>query len=195
MSIRAASLASPVSVLARDGALVILFANLTAIAARIAIHLPFSPVPITGQTLLVLLAGAALGSRRGVASQLVYLIEGSAGLPVFAGGTAGLAVVLGPTGGYLIGFAAAAGLVGWLVERGLGRRVVTTIGTMLLGSMVVYLFGVAWLGHFVPGGLAGALAQGVLPFLPGDLLKSLIAAGVVPSARWTIGQVTAPRSG
>jgi biotin transport system substrate-specific component len=186
MSIRARTRANPLSTLAVDLALVFLFANLTAVAGRIAVNLPFSPVPITGQTLIVLLAGAALGSRGGAASQLAYLAEGAIGLPVFAGGAAGIGVIVGPTGGYLIGFVAAAGVVGWLVERGALRSALTSVAAMLAGSVVVYLFGIAWLSHFVPGGLAVLLAQGALPFLPGDVLKSLIAAGVVPSARWTI---------
>lgn len=189
MSVPARALARPISRAAMtDVALVLLFANLTAVAGRIAVTLPFSPVPISAQTLIVLLAGAALGSRRGVASQLAYLVEGALGLPVFAGGTAGLVVLIGPTGGYLIGFVAAAGVVGWLVERGALRHAATSVATMCAGSIVVYVFGVAWLSHLVPGGAAAVIVQGVLPFLPGDLLKSLIAAGVVPSARWTIGR-------
>jgi len=193
MSVRVRTVARPLSSLAVDVALVLLFANLTAVAGRIAVNLPFSPVPITGQTLIVLLAGAALGSWRGAASQLAYLVEGVVGLPVFAGGTAGLVVLLGPTGGYLIGFVATAGIVGWLVERGASRNGFASVATMLLGSAVVYLFGATWLSLFVPGGLAVVFAQGVLPFLPGDVVKSLIAAGVVPSARWTISRWTGDR--
>ncbi|HLH73424.1 MAG TPA: biotin transporter BioY [Chloroflexota bacterium] len=169
-----------------DVILILLFANLTAVAARIAVYLPFSPVPITAQTLLVLLAGAALGPRRGAASQVAYIAEGVAGLPVFAGGNAGLAVLLGPTGGYLIGFVACAALVGWLGERRGLRSPLATFIVMLLGSALIYPFGAVWLSRVVPGGLSVAIAQGVLPFLPGDALKSAIAAGVVPSARWTI---------
>jgi len=188
MLVRAHGVARPFSALASDVILVLLFANLTAVAGRIAVDLPFSPVPITGQTLIVLLAGAALGWRRGAASQIAYLAEGAVGLPVFAGGTAGALVMIGPTGGYLIGFVAAAAVVGWLIERGSSRHPLTSVATMLVGSAVVYVFGVAWLSHLIPGGPSVALAQGVLPFIPGDVLKSLIAAGVVPSARWTIAR-------
>ncbi len=188
MASRVRTMTSPLAALAVGVVAVLLFANLTAVAGRIAINLPFSPVPITGQTLMVLLSGAALGSRRGAASQIAYLLEGIIGLPVFAGGTSGIGVLLGPTGGYLIGFVACAGLVGWLVERGLCRNAVTGVLTMLAGSALVYVFGAAWLGHFLSGGLPAVLVQGVLPFLPGDVLKSLIAAGVVPSARWTLAR-------
>jgi biotin transport system substrate-specific component len=190
MASRVRTMTNPLAALAVDVVTVLLFANLTAIAGRIAVNLPFSPVPITGQTLMVLLAGAALGSRRGAASQVAYLLEGVIGLPVFAGGTSGIGVLLGPTGGYLIGFVACAGFVGWLVERGLCRNAVTGVLTMLAGSVLVYVFGAAWLGHFVSGGIQSVLVQGVLPFLPGDVLKSLIAAGVVPSARWTLSRWT-----
>lgn len=188
MSVRAHHVARPFSALASDVILVLLFANLTAVAGRIAVDLPFSPVPITGQTLIVLLAGAALGWRRGAASQIAYLAEGAVGMPVFAGGSAGVLVLIGPTGGYLIGFIASAAVVGWLVERGAARRAATGVATMLFGSAVVYLFGATWLSHLIPGGASTALVQGVLPFIPGDALKSLIAAGVVPSARWTIAR-------
>lgn len=188
MSVRVHGVARPFSALASDVILVLLFANLTAVAGRVAIDLPFSPVPITGQTLIVLLAGAALGCRRGAASQIAYLAEGAVGLPVFAGGTGGALALIGPTGGYLIGFVAAAAVVGWLIERGSSRHALASVATMLVGSAVVYVFGVAWLSHLIPGGTSVALAQGVFPFIPGDVLKSLIAAGVVPSARWTIAR-------
>jgi len=180
----------PVVAAAVDGVLILLFANLTALGAWISIPLPFSPVPITGQTLMVLLAGAILGSRRGAASQLTYLVEGAAGLPVFAGGTAGVVRIVGPTGGYLIGFIVAAALVGWLYEHGASRRPLMGVGAMLVGNVVIYLLGVIWLTRFVGGDPRVALVQGVLPFIPGDILKSLLAAGVIPSARWTLGRWT-----
>lgn len=188
MVVRARTMASPLAALAVDVVAVLLFANLTAVAGRIDVTLPFSPVPITGQTLIVLLAGAALGSRRGAASQVAYLLEGVGGLPVFAHGTSGAGVLLGPTGGYLIGFVACAGLVGWLAERGLCRNAMVSVLTMLAASALVYVFGVAWLAHFLSGGPQAVLIQGVLPFIPGDVLKSLIAAGVVPSAHWTLSR-------
>lgn len=164
-------------VLVRDLLLVLAFASFTALAARIALPLPFTPVPITGQTLAVLLSGVLLGSRRGALAQLAYLAQGAAGLPVFAGGRAGLGVLLGPTGGYLVGFVLAAGLVGWLAERGWRLHTGRLFVALLLGNLVIYLCGAPWLARFVPD----PLGQGVLPFIPGDLVKIAIAAGVVPS--------------
>ncbi len=109
-----------------DAALILGASLLIALSARIAVPVPFSPAPITGQTLAVLLVGALLGSRRGALSVLAYLAEGAMGLPVFAGGGAGILWLLGPTGGYLFGFIAAAFVTGWLAERGWDRRFVTT---------------------------------------------------------------------
>lgn len=176
---------------------------LTALMARIAIPLPFTPVPITGQTFAVLLVGAALGSRRGALSMALYLLEGAAGLPVFAGGAAGLARVLGPTGGYLIGFIAAAFVTGWLAERGWDRRPLTAALAMLAGNLVIYLFGLIWLaygpwlapwlvhqpGRFAHGlwGSKGAIALGLLPFIPGDLVKLALATAALPGA-WRLVQ-------
>jgi biotin transport system substrate-specific component len=157
--------------------------QLTPQMARVEIPLPFTPVPITGQTFAVLLVGAALGSRRGALSMAVYLLEGALGLPVFAGGAAGLARLRGPTGGYLIGFIAAAFVTGWLAERGWDRRPATTALAMLTGNAVIYLFGLPWLAWFVGSflGPKGALALGLLPFVPGDLLKLLLATLAFPS--------------
>jgi len=169
--------------LATNIALIVAGSVLTALAARIAIPLPFSPVPITGQTFAVLLVGAALGSRRGAASMALYVAEGLAGLPVFAGGTAGPSVLLGPTGGYLIGFIAAAFVTGWFAERGWDRRPLTTALAMVLGNVVIYLFGVSWLSVFV--GVAKAPLLGMIPFLPGDLLKIVLATIALPGA-WRI---------
>ncbi|WP_448592426.1 biotin transporter BioY [Thermoflexus hugenholtzii] len=167
-----------------DAVLILGGSLLTALMARVEIPLPFTPVPITGQTFAVLLVGAALGSRRGALSMGVYLLEGALGLPVFAGGAAGLARLRGPTGGYLIGFIAAAFVTGWLAERGWDRRPATTALAMLAGNAVIYLFGLPWLARFVGGflGPKGALALGLLPFVPGDLLKLLLATFAFPSA-------------
>lgn len=158
-----------------------------ALSARLAIPLPFSPVPVTGQTLAVLLMGALLGSRRGSLCLLAYLAEGALGLPVFAGGTAGLARLIGPTGGYLAGFLAAAFLVGMLAEKGWDRRVGTTFLAMLLGNAVIYAFGLPWLAHFV--GSEKVLALGLLPFIPGDLVKLVLAVLVLPSGWRLIGRI------
>jgi len=148
------------------------------VSALIQVRLPFTPVPITAQTLAVLLIGVLLGSRRGGLALLSYLGEGLAGLPVFAGGGFGLAHLLGPTGGYLIGFAAAAFLVGWLAERGWDRRTLTALGAMTLGNLVIYAFGASWLALLV--GANHALALGVAPFIVGDVLKIAIGTALLP---------------
>lgn len=167
-----------------DAALVLAGSWLIALSAQVAVPLPFSPVPVTGQTAAVLLVGALLGSRRGSLAVLVYIAQGAAGLPVFAGGAFGLSRVLGPTGGYLLGFVAAAFLVGLLAERGWDRRPLTTAAAMALGNVVIYTVGALWLAVFV-GGLRQALAVGVVPFLPGDLLKIAVAAILLP-AGWKL---------
>ncbi len=149
-----------------------------ALSAQFAIPLPFSPVPVTGQTLAVLMVGVLLGSRRGSLSVLTYLLQGALGLPVFAGGVAGLARLTGPTGGYLIGFVAAAYLVGWLAERGWDRHFETTLLAMVLGNVVIYTFGLLWLARFV--GTEKVLALGLWPFVPGDLGKILLATASLP---------------
>ncbi|HDN79156.1 MAG TPA: biotin transporter BioY [Chloroflexi bacterium] len=157
-----------------------------ALAARIAIPLPFSPVPITGQTLAVLLVGALLGSKRGALSLLLYLLEGALGLPVFAGGTGGLVRLLGPTGGYLIGFVAAAFVTGWLAEHQWDRRFWSNFVAMLIGNLLIYLFGLSWLAHYV--GLGKVLALGFYPFIPGDLIKLIIATAALPSG-WKLKEI------
>ncbi|MGD0749931.1 MAG: biotin transporter BioY [Anaerolineales bacterium] len=167
----------------RDILLVISGSLCVAGMAQIRITLPFTPVPITGQTFAVLLVGAALGARRGAASLLLYLIQGLLGLPFFAGGASGLAYFLGPTGGYLVGFVAAAGLVGLLAARGLDRRIPTALLAFLAGEVVIYLFGVAWLSIFL--GIPHAIAAGLLPFLLGDVIK-LAAAGLVLPTAWAL---------
>ena len=161
-----------------DAALVVGGSLLIALSAQIAIPLPFSPVPVTGQTLAVLLTGALLGSRRGALSLLAYLAEGLAGLPVFSAGRAGLDHLRGPTGGYLVGFIAAAYLVGYLAERGWDRRPLTTALAMLAGNVALYLPGLAWLAKFV--GPAHAPALGLYPFIVGDLLKIALATALLP---------------
>jgi len=161
-------------------ALVIAGSLLLALLAPLAIPLPFTPVPITGQTFGVLLIGALLGSRRGALSMVVYLVEGSVGLPFFTGGTSGWHTLLGPTGGYLLGFIPAAFAAGWLAERGWDRRFATAIVAMLAGEVVIYLAGLPWLAVFV--GQGNALQLGLLPFIPGDIIKLLLAAAALPAA-------------
>jgi len=162
-----------------DVVLVAGFACFTAAFAQISFWV--GPVPITGQTFAVLLAGALLGSRRGALSQLTYLAVGATGIPYWfaLGGPPGIARLVGPTGGYLIGFAAAAFVVGWLAERGWDRRVWMAIPAMLGGSIVIYIFGLSWLSHFVPGD--AVLQAGLYPFVIGDLIKVVAAALILPS--------------
>jgi biotin transport system substrate-specific component len=164
---------------------------LTALAAQLEIRLPFSPVPVTGQTFAVLLAGAVLGARRGALAQVAYLAQGAAGLPVFAGGAAGLGVLMGPTAGYLLAFPAAAFVTGALAERGWDRRFATTLVALLLGSAVIFAGGLAWLSVFVPR--AQLLAAGLLPFVAGDLVKSTLAALLFPRV-WALARRGEPRA-
>lgn len=177
--------------LGRDLAFILAGSLFVALTAQISIRLPFTPVPITGQTLGVLLVGAALGSRLGFLALLAYLVEGGLGLPFFAGGTGGVAKFFGPTGGYLLAFPLAAGLVGLLVERfGMDRFFGRTLLAMLLGNLLIYAFGVPWLGAYLDGvgkypGLGGLFAMGMIPFLPGDLVKAILAAMLLPSA-WSL---------
>jgi len=167
----------------RHLALVLGGSLLVAGLAQVRIPLPFTPVPITGQTFAVLLVGAALGSRLGALSLGLYLLEGVAGLPVFAGGAGGAAAMLGPTGGYLAGFLAAAYLVGLLAERGGDRRLRTALPIFLAGEAIIYLFGVPWLGFFI--GFQRAVAAGLYPFLIGDAVKLVAAALALPAA-WNL---------
>jgi biotin transporter BioY len=163
---------------AYDSGLVIAGSLFIALSAQLAVRLPFSPVPITGQTLAVLLTGALLGSRRGALSTLAYIAEGLAGLPVFAGGAAGIMHLFGPTGGYLVGFVAAAFVAGRLAERGWDRHMAWAAVAMLLGNLVLYAPALAWLSRFV--GAEKALALGLYPFIAGDLLKIGFAAAMLP---------------
>ena len=169
--------------LVRDGILVIGASLLFALSARVSIPLGFTPVPITLQTLVVMLVGAALGSRRGALAALLYLAEGATGLPVFASG-GGLLYLLGPTAGYLWSYPFAAFVVGWLCERGLDRSFATSLLAMLPGSILIYLIGVPWLAFVVHLSLSQALVAGLLPFIPGDIIKVIIAAALLPTA-WT----------
>ena len=173
-----ADVALPRPGLLRQVLLIVGASVVTALAAQIAIPLPGTPVPITGQTFAVLLSGAALGARRAFLAQLLYLAEGAIGLPVFAGGGLGVAKLLGPTGGYLIAFPFAAAVTGALAQRGWDRRSVTMLLAMLLGSGLIFGLGLLGLSRFVPA--SQLLATGLLPFLPGDLIKSSLAALALP---------------
>jgi len=166
------------SALAYDAALVVAGSLLVAFSAQVAVPLPFTPVPVTGQPFAVLFVGALLGARRGALALLAYLAEGALGAPVFAGGALGIAALAGPSGGYLVGFVPAAWTVGALAERGWDRRFVTTWAAMALGTACLYAVGLAQLSRFV--GADRALALGFLPFAAGDLLKITLAALALP---------------
>lgn len=160
--------------------LVVAGSALVALAAQVRVPLPFSPVPVTGQTFAVLLVAAALGARLGPASVGLYVLEGAIGLPVYQGGSGGLAYLAGPTGGYLVGFVVAAAVVGALAQRGWDRRFMTAVLAMLAGEVAIYAFGLAWLARFpLPVGL---LEAGLLPFLVGDAFKLVVAALALPTA-------------
>ncbi len=170
-----------------DAFVVLIFSIFIAVLAQAAVPLPFSPVPITGQTLGVLLVGLLLGSRRGAASVLAYLAQGALGLPVFAGAAGGPQVLLGPTAGYLAGFVVAAFVVGRLAENAWDRSYPRTLLAMVLGNLIIYAFGVAWLALYL-GDLPRAFAGGLLPFIPGDLLKIVLAVALLPTGWRLLGR-------
>lgn len=160
------------------------FVLMTALGAHVRIPLPWTPVPITLQTFFVALAGATLGPALGPVSQAVYLLVGAAGLPVFAGGGAGLAYLqTSATTGYLVGFVLATALVGWLIRRREDPGTVWIILSMAAGSLAVYACGVSWLAWSLTLSPAVALAQGMVPFLAGDVVKTCAAAGLFRAYR------------
>ena len=157
--------------------LMAVLAGIALLTASAHIKIPFYPVPLTMQTLVVLCIGMTYGARLGGATLLGYLAAGFIGLPVFAGG-AGMAYMMGPTGGYLAGFFAAAVVLGALAERGWTRSWATAAAAMLMGNVIIYLLGVGWLTSLI--GWDKAVQFGLLPFLYGDALKLIIAALGVP---------------
>ena len=165
--------------------LVISAALLTAVAAQWQIQLPFTPVPITGQTFAVLLTGAALGAGLGALGQTVYVAAGALGAPVFTDGASGMEVVTGATGGYLVGFILAAAIVGKLAERGQDRTFATMFTAFILGSLVIYASGVIGLMAATGWPVGEAVAKGVVPFLLGDLMKAA-AAGLLLPGLWRL---------
>ncbi|MFC9547863.1 biotin transporter BioY [Streptomyces sp. SID8111] len=187
MSTAAATTARPGLVLAdllpasrvRNATLVLGGAALTGLAAQIAVPIPGSPVPVTGQTFAALLVGTALGARRGVLSLALYALAGMAGVPWFAEGTSGLGM---PSFGYILGMVLAAALVGALARRGADRSVLRTAGSMLLGSAVIYAVGVPYLALATGMSASAAIAAGLTPFLIGDALKAALAMGLLPAA-------------
>lgn len=161
------------------------FALLTALSAQIIIPLPFTPVPITGQTFAVLLSGAVLGSTLGASSQALYFVLGAVGLPFYAGGERGWTTATGATGGYLVGFVVAAWVVGRLAERRQDRSVATAIPAFLAGNIIIHLFGVPWLAYRLGVSWPEAVQLGSVPFLIGDIAK-VVAAGLILPGSWKL---------
>ena len=172
----------------RDAVLVVAGALLIYLTARIAIPVPGSPVPITGQTFGVLLVGGALGFRRGLIAVALYVLLGVVGLPFFAEGKGGLSVIWGTTGGYLIGFILAGAVVGRLAELGWDRRIGGALGAMLVGSAIIYGIGMPWLQAVTGWTVQETIAKGLTPFILGDALKLALAAALFPVAWWVVGR-------
>jgi biotin transport system substrate-specific component len=170
---------SRVARIAWDVVLVVGAAAMVGALAQISIKLSFTPVPITGQTLGVLLAGTSLGWRRGAAALALYALVGLAGVPWFAGGTSGY---VSASFGYIVGFFFAAAVCGYLAERGADRSVIGSVPAMIAGEIVIYLFGVTWLAFDLHVTAATALHLGFTPFVIGDAIKAAIAAGLLPAA-------------
>jgi biotin transport system substrate-specific component len=166
----------------RDVALVAAGAAFVGLAAQVAFHVPGTPVPVTGQTFAVLLGGAALGWWRALASSVLYLAAGAAGVPWYAGHGSGWG---GPAFGYVLGFVLAATVVGWLAGRGGDRTPARTVATMTLGTLLIYAAGVSWLAVSLDVSAGRAVALGLRPFLVGDALKVALAAGLLPGA-WRV---------
>ncbi len=168
--------------LVRDILLVVGAAGFVGVLAQLQIHLSFTPVPVTGQTLGVLLAGTALGWRRAAAAMALYAVAGVAGVPWFAGHASGY---VGASFGYIVGFFLAAALCGYLAGRGGDRSVLRSVPVMLAGEVVIYAVGVTWLAVSLHLSVSAAIADGLTPFLIGDAIKAAIAAGLLPAA-WSL---------
>jgi biotin transport system substrate-specific component len=165
-----------------DALLVISGTALVAVCAQISVKLPFTPVPITGQTFAVCLVGASLGAIRGVASLSLYFLIGIIGAPVYAHQQSGWDVITSASGGYIVGFVAAAAIIGALAEHGWDRRFSSAVGAMLTGNVVIYLIGLPWLAVVLNTNLDKTLEYGLYPFVPGDLFKLYCAAALLPAA-------------
>lgn len=176
-----------------DAVTVVSAAALTAVGAQIALPVPGSPVPVTGQTLAVLLTAAALGPMRGALGQLLYVLAALVGLPVLAQGSSGGAAVFGATGGYLLGFIVAAAVVGRLARGGWSRTPVRVFASYVLGSVVIYALGATMLAVATGQDMAWAVQKGVVPFLAGDALKALLAAGLLPLAWAAVRRISGSR--
>ena len=169
---------------------VLAFAGSLLLTLSAKISVPFYPVPMTMQTLVVLGLGMALGSRLGVAAVMLYMFEGAMGFPVFSGTPEkgmGVAYMMGPTGGYLLGFVVAAWVTGFLAERGWDRGFVSTASAMVIGNGVIYAFGLLWLGSIL-GWDKPIIEWGMTPFLLGDLTKVLLAAIIMPTVWKMVGK-------
>lgn len=177
----------------RDVVAIVGFALLTALAAQISIPLGFTPVPITGQTFAVLLAGGVLGARRGALSMGLYVALGAIGLPFYADGAGGWTAATGATAGYLVGFVVAALVVGAMADRGQDRKLSTSLPAFVTGSLVIYGIGAGWLAYDLGlpltagAGDPSAVAFGVAPFLVGDVAKALLAGVMLPAA-WVLAE-------
>jgi biotin transport system substrate-specific component len=165
-----------------DALLVLGGAGLIAASAQLSFRLPFTPVPITGQTFAVVLSGAALGTLRGGSAGMLYVLLGIVGLPVYADGFHGWAVITGASGGYLVSYPFAAALTGYLAERNWDRRFSSAIGAMLTGNVLIYLVGLPWLAIVLGTSLEKTLEYGLYPFVPGDMFKLYLAAALLPTA-------------
>jgi biotin transport system substrate-specific component len=171
-----------------DAALILGGAGLTTIGAQISIHVPPSPVPVTGQTLAVMIAAASLGARRGAASQLLYLLLGLL-LPVYADGEQGWSVVWGSSGGYLVGFVLAAFVVGWLAEHGADRKPLLAVATFAAGQLIVFGIGVPWLKVAANMSWGDAIHYGFTVFIVGGIIKAVIAGFATPLAWRGVGKL------
>ncbi len=177
--------------LATDLALVSAGAALTAVMAQLVV--PLYPVPITGQTLAVLLVGASLGATRGALSMVLYALLGVVGVPVFSEASSGLGIITGTTGGYIIGFIFAAGFTGWLAQRDWDKKFLGAALSFLGGTVVTFAFGLTWLAIVTGGTFEQVLAWGLYPFIIGGLIKAGIAAAVIPSTWKLAGAITRKR--
>jgi biotin transport system substrate-specific component len=171
-----------------DALLVLAGTALVAAAAQISVKLPFTPVPITGQTFAILLVGASLGCVLGTASAMLYLWLGVAGAPIYAHHDSGWSVITSASGGYIVGFVLAAALTGFLAERRWDRRLSSSIGLMLTGNVVIYLVGLPWLAVVLNTNLEKTLEYGLYPFIPGDTFKLYLAAAALPGAWKLVGR-------
>jgi biotin transport system substrate-specific component len=165
----------------RQTAIVLGSSIIISLFAKIAIFLPFTPVPIATQGLVILMLAALLGSKRGTLAVLAFICQGAMGLPVFSGGNSGLLWMAGPTGGYILGYAAAAFLTGWIMETGARRTVARAFLAMAAGNLTLFVFGMAWLAKFV--GISAAFTLGMLPFVLGDFLKLVLGVKILKKLR------------